>query len=352
MLGATWGDDMQRWMLGSAVVCSLLLVPLTRAGELKQRYHDATPPGAWSQYHLTAKDGTVATYSYERKADDHGQVVLELEVKTTAGAGAGSSSTMTYTMPKGFDLGRDGLSYGRFTEKMTMQYGDMVMPVDANTLEVIRNAEKDYRGKLTAAGTEKIGDYACDRYTYDLSTATTRETGTLWLNPTVPFGIVRHAGLVRTEGQPASEFDMVLADRGQIVMTAEEPEAAPAPQAKAEPAVVTLADGFQAGRIGLDVKTLSGGRQLSLEFRNEYEAELTIKLAAGPVDLKVDFPVDTLKIHVRQTRDLVLPRGTSSEPIVVDQRGPRGIAEGKCYLSVYEGTPVFQGSVTMGNVPK
>jgi len=34
------------------------------------------------------------------------------------------------------------------------------------------------------------------------------------------------------------------------------------------------------------------------------------------------------------------------------QRGPRGITQGSCSLSVYEGTPIFTGSVTMDQLPK
>ncbi len=343
-----------------AMVCAFFvfacLDPSASAGDLKKSYFGATKEGAWSQYDLTTKDGTVSVYSYERKPDENGRAVLELEVKTTAGAGAGSESTMTYTMPMGFDLARDGLSYGKFTEKMTMQYGEMVMPVDASTLAVIRDAEKDYRGKLTFTGTEKVGLYDCDRYTYALNGAgpvPTKESGTLWLNDAVPFAIVRHAGkVVNMDGAVASDFDMLLKDRGQIVMDRAAPVAEATPRVAPAPAVVTLAEGFKAGWIGIDLQTLVGGKQLRLNFRNEYAAQLTIELVPGPVDLVVDFPVDTLKISFSKAARLVLEAGSTSEAMVVQQRGPRGVAEGKCYLSVYEGTPVFQGSVTMDQLPK
>lgn len=332
--------------------CAVLLAGGARAGDFKADYYAGTPQGGWSQYTLTAKDGTVSTYSYERKSDADGQAVLELEIKTTAGAAAGSESTMTYILPKGFDLARNGMSYGKFTEKMLMKYGEMEMPVDDATLEIIRKAEKDYRGHVTFAGTEKIGDLACDRYTYALSTETTKETGTLWLNATIPFAVVKHAGqVVQTDGTVASDFTMTLVDHGQIQLAQAEPEAAPEP-APAQPIEVGLAEGFQASHIGLDVQALAGGRQLSLNFRNEYEAQLTINIPAGVVNIECDFPVRTLSFTVAKATRFVLEAGTSSEALVVAQRGPRGIAEGKCYLSVYEGTPLFQGSVTMDQLPK
>lgn len=332
--------------------CAVVLAGGAQAGDFKADYYAGTPQGSWSQYTLTARDGTAATYSYTRRADEDGQAVLELEVKTTAGVAAGSESTMTYTMPRGFDLAKNGISYGKFIEKMIMKYGEMEMPVDAATLEIIRKAEKDYRGRVTFAGTEQIGGLSCDRYTYALDTDTTKETGTLWLNATIPFAVVKHAGqVVQTDGTVASDFTMTLLDHGQIQIAQAEPEAAPEP-APAQPIEVGLAEGFKAGHIGIDVQALAGGRQLSLNFRNEYEAQLTIDIPAGVVSIECDFPVRTLSFTVAKATRLVLAAGTSSEALVVAQRGPRGIAEGKCYLSVYEGTPLFQGSVTMNQLPR
>ena len=346
---------MNRWhvLFAAALLLGLSGNPMARAGDLAKNYHAATTPGAWSHYQLTSSDGSVATYRYERKADDEGRPVLSLKVETTAGAAAGSESTMTYTLPADFDFARNGLSYGKFIEKMTMQYGEMVMPVDDNTLEIIRGAEKDYRGKLTSAGAENVGDWRCDRYTYSMGPDTAKETGTLWLNEEIPFAIVKHAGqILNADKSPSSSFEMILVSQGQQQLAGEETEVAAAPEPAAEPAVVSLAEGFKAGWIGLDLVALEGGRKLSVNFRNEYKAQRTIKLTPGPVDLTVDFPVETLKINVIKAQNLVLAQGASSETIVVNQRGPRGIVEGKCYQSIYEGTPVFQGSVTMGNVPK
>lgn len=324
-----------------------------RGGDFRADYFAGTGPGGWSQYTLTARDGTVATYTYERKPDADGRVVLELEVKTTGGVAAGSESTMTYTMPKGFDLAKNGMSYGTFTEKMIMKYGEMEMPVDEATLAVIRKAEKDYRGRVTFAGTEMIGDLTCDRYTYALSTDTTKETGTLWLNAAIPFAVVKHAGqVINTDGTVASDFTMTLTDHGRIQLSEPQPEAAPEPEPAPQPLEMGLVEGFKAGHIGIDVQALAGGRQLSLTFRNEHPAQLTINIPAGAVNVEVDFPVRTLSFNVAKATKFVMEPGTSSDAFIVTQRGPRGIAEGKCYLSVYEGTPVFQGSVTMDQLPR
>ena len=341
-----------RW---TGVACALAMAVSARAGDFKADYYAGTPEGGWSQYALTTQDGTAATYTYTRRADADGQAVLELDVKTTAGVAAGSASTMTYTMPKGFNLAKNGIVYGKFIDKMTMKYGEVEMPVDAATLEVIRKAEKDYRGAVTFAGADKVGGLACDRYTYALTTDSTRESGTLWLSAEVPFAVVKHAGKVlNADGTLASDFTMTLQDRGRIQLAQAEPapEAAPEPKPAPQPLEVGLVEGFKAGRIGFDIQALQGGKQLSLSFRNEHEAQLTINVPAGKVDLEVDFPVRTLSFTAGKAARLVLAAGTSSDAIVVRQTGPRGIAEGKCYISVYQGTPVFQGSVTMGQLPR
>ena len=42
--------------------------------------------------------------------------------------------------------------------------------------------------------------------------------------------------------------------------------------------------------------------------------------------------------------------GDKAASFEVTQDGGRGLLEGHCSLSVYEGTPLFSGSVTMGTV--
>lgn len=323
------------------------------AGEFKLPYYTGTTPGGWALLQLTDKDGTVSDFIYTRKPDADGQAVLELSVKTSAGVAAGSESSMIYTMPAGFDLANLGHSYGKFIEKMVMVYGDMETPVDDATLEVIRQAEKDFRGKVTFIGAETIGALSCDRYAYTTKSDTSLEKGTLWLNNTIPFALVKQTGqVVNTDGAIASDFQMVLIDHGQDDLSSSDEDTEPAPEPPAQPITTTLAEGFQSGYIGLDATALAGGKQLSMNLRNEHTTSLTIEIPAGPVDFKVNFPVETLRVTIPKTIRLVLEAGASSQAMTVTQRGTRGVTEGTFYLSIYEGTPVFQGSVTMGDLPK
>ena len=339
------------------LLLAVLLVSSIRlagaAGGLAQDYFAATEPGAWAQLELAAADGSKIAYTYTRRADEEGRIVLEVHTRSLEGPAAGSEGTSIYTMPAGFDLARDGLSYGRFAEKLVMKYGDMEMPVDDATLAAIRDAEKNYHGALTAAGTEDVAGLRCHRYTYALDGAGGRETGTLWLHPSIPFAIVRQTGRVTgADGAVVSEFDIRFTEQGRTETAEPVVAQEETPPPAAAPMVTTLGDGFRSGHIGLDVESLAGGKQLRLNIRNEYEAQMTVNLPAGPLDLEVGFPVRTLRLQIDKPLQFVLPGGASSDPLVVKQRGTHGIAEGTCYLSIYEGTPVFQGSVTMDQLPK
>jgi hypothetical protein len=191
---------------------------LGRAGELRKSYFEATQPGAWSQYLLTSANNSKSIFRYQRQRDLDGKVVIELTVTAMIGQGRNPASKNTYLMPRDFNLQRDGLSFGKFIEKMSMSSRGMDMTVDDATLAQIRQAEKDFRGVVTFQETEKIDGRTCDRYAYSLRTAgpvPTIEKGTLWLNGSVPFGIVRQvAEVFKPNGTKLSSFSLQLEGTG------------------------------------------------------------------------------------------------------------------------------------------
>jgi hypothetical protein len=201
--------------LGVALLFSLALAP---AGELRRSYFEATKPGAWSEYGLTSGTRPKATFRYQRQRDLDGKIVIELTVTALIEPGKNSKSKNTYIMSRNFNLGRDGLSFGKFIEKMSMSSSGMDMHVDDTTLDQIRQAERDFRGAVTFEKTEKIDGRTCDRYTYSLRTlgpVPTIEKGTIWLSHSVPFAIVRQvADVFRPNGSKLSSFAMQLQNTG------------------------------------------------------------------------------------------------------------------------------------------
>lgn len=331
-----------------------------RGGELTKPYFTATKQGAWAECLLTSPDGSKSSFSYERGADDTGRAVIVMQCKILAGPGKDTRTKLTYILPKNFNLDLNGLSYGKFAEKMLMDAGGAEIPVDEKTLETIRKCSKDFGGAVTFEASEKIGGHLCDRYAYSVKTDgpnPTTETGRLWLDPSVPFAIVRQtAKVVNADGSPVTEFEMVLQETGLNQLIAEA-AATPSPQepekAKA-PSKINLAEGFKAGFVGMDIEVVPGssGHSLRLTLANKTDAELTVSVPAGGIEFEVGSPVHTLRLTIPKTISAIVPPNEKAEPLTVEQRGARGITEGHCSLSVYEGTPLFSGSVTMGSLPK
>ena len=228
------GQEMKRSALLRLVVALLGSLALAPAAELRRSYFEATRPSTWSEYALTSGTRSKATFRYQRQRDVDGKVVIELTVTTPIEPSKNSKSKNTYIMSRDFNLGRDGLSFGKFIEKMSMSSSGMDMQVDDATLRQIRQAEKDFRGAVTFEKTEKIDGRTCDRYAYSLRTlgaAPTIEKGTLWLSDSVPFAIVRQvAEVFRPNGTKLSGFVMQLQDTGTRASSPASRKALPPPE--------------------------------------------------------------------------------------------------------------------------
>ncbi len=346
-------------MLSRCGVFILLLTVSVMGGELQKAYFGSTRPGDWIAQELTAPDGSRSTYISERLPDEGGRVVVALSVKVLAGAGEGSESKNIMHLPTSFNFASDWLSYGKFTEKMSMEYSGTSMDIDDATLEIIRASSKDYRGTVSFVGEETIDGYVCDHYTYSMGVAgapTQREEGDLWLSESVPFGIVRQdAKTLGEDGVEISSYVIRMTEKGSEELTTNPVEPVVAePESPKLPSVVTLVEGYQTERYALDITPVpgSGGRKLDITLRNKSADEITVKLRNGNVDLPGSAPVSELNIEIGESIEVVVPAEGSSPPFMVYQRGSYGPVEGTFTLSYYEGTAYYSGSVTLDALKK
>lgn len=329
----------------------------TRAGDLKKDYFAETKPGQWCTQMVTTIDGTKSEYTTSRKLDDEGRVVVDMTIKSLEGPGAGSESRMTYFLKKDFNFEHDFLSHGKHVDKMVMTYGGTEMPIDATTLQVITESSKDFAGTMTFEASETVDGHLCDRYAYEVmigGPGPMKETGKIWLDPTVAFGVVRQSAKIHNEdGTLNTGYELVLTGTG---MQALDGGAAATPVEKEEPKPVDtdLKDAYRKGHVTLEVSVAegSGGAKLQIVLRSTLGAPLTVRIPAGDVDLPSTFPVETMKLTFAKAAEIVLEPEASSKPLSAAQRGSRGAAEGAFSLSFYEDTPLYTGSVTMGDLPK
>jgi len=338
--------------------CSAFIISsLAYAGELKKDYFGATKPGDWITQELSSPDGSRSTYISTRLPDEDGRVVVELSVKVLKGPGEGSESKNTVHLPSDFNFARDWLSYGKFTEKMSMEYSGTVMPIDDTTLAAIRNSSKDYRNAVTFVGTETVDGYECDHYTYTVSIGDpvmSEESGDLWLSDAVPFGIVRQSATSKSDNDRITQsYDIRLTEVGRVTAVEAAPEqtAVPAPELVTR---ATVSEAYESELLALDIKVTpgTGGRELQVSLRNKTAHELTVILDAGYVTILGELPVEELQLMVKEYAEIIIPPESSSEPVSVRQRGTRGPVEGTFTLSVYEGTHLFTGSTTVDTLAK
>lgn len=331
-------------------------VPVARAGDLKKDYFAETKPGEWCTQVVTTIDGTKSEYTTSRKPDDEGRVVVAMIIKSLEGPGAGSESRMTYFLRKDFNFGHDFLSHGKHVDKMIMTYGDTDMIIDPATLQVITESSKDFAGTMTFEGEETVDGHVCDRYAYEVmigGPGPMKETGKIWLNPTVAFGVVRQTAKIHNEdGTLNTGFELVLTGTGMQALDT----GAAAPQVEEEepkPVDADLKDAYRNGYATLEiaVEEGSGGAKLRLVLVNTLEAPLTVRIPAGDLDLPSTFPLETMRLTFAKVDEIVLEPGASSKPLAAAQRGKRGAAGGAFSLSYYEDTPLYTGSVTMADLP-
>jgi hypothetical protein len=339
-----------------------LTTPQLQAASLQKAYFAATQPGSWAKYESNWEmaDGMVGTnlYTYTRASDSGDRVRIEVETETLAGPGEGMITRQLFIMEPGFDLGRDFLDRMKFLQATVAQVGDGTPSLmQENVIEIMRQAAGDFTNSVTFNGREEEKGIECDLYSYSFKLGgphTTVQEGEICLGETVPFGLVYQKGRVMDAGgTQVSSFEQKLLDsgvgkNGTEGLLALTPEAVTeSPEASTS---LSLLEAYEAGRVRLAVEVAegTGGRRLDLVAMNASSDPIDIVIPAGALAIPADSPLGVLNIVVEAEQRFSLPPGGSSPAISVGQPGDRGATEGKFNLVVYEGQPLYQGSVTVG----
>ena len=343
---------MRRVMIALFVV---LLAPILFAAGWNKAYFAATKPGTWATIRVTSTITPPFTTTSTRMPDVDGRVVIEQ--RTESGDSASPPSTMRYELASGFNADRDLIDHLKAVVAASAKVGtdDAYTELPPDTVAALKTMAT-YAATATFKGTETIEGKPCDHYSYTRGKKGDAqfEKGDIFLNPTVPFGVVKHTmTFTDPSGKVLWTVDSRLVDSGTKSMSTTSAAATPAP-ALEKPAVnesMTLQTAYDSGliRIGVEIapEDKRGDRlQLLIETK---EQPLTITLLAEDTTLKGDFPVERLQFRAQAAQKLELAEGRPAK-LVVNQLGTRRVVAGKFQISVFEGKPLFMGSVTMDNV--
>ena len=363
---------------------SIALVALLAAGSAsgadsigyRKAYFGATKPGSWAKYTMHVEGQADIGLRNTRLADAGGAQQLEARVEVML-QGKLTPSYTEYMLQPGYSLENDALGFGRAAVAVTTrQEKTYPRPMDAEMLAAMKKSMPDYAASARLVGTENIGGKLCDRYTY-----TNRypgnppqiETGELCLDASVPFGLVRQKAVTKEEsGKIVSRFDVLLVDSGvgpartAASGGAQKPPVAAAPAgpsaqtppraAPAAPAAaagpIALADAYKKGfvKLAITVDDASNGRNVRIVFKNKRDTPLTLTIPAGAITLDVDSPLNKLQLESPAAKKIDIAAGAASSPVDMLQGGQRRVVKGAFEVSVYEGTPIFSGSVTVDTV--
>ena len=191
----------------------------SRPPAYRSAYFGATVPGAWSRYTVTSDGKTESTYTYRRLPDEDGHAQVELRTDFQAGPSKGTWSANRYVLAKSFRLEDDALSFSKHCERLLMRTDTMAEEEELPkaSLPNIVAAAVDYGRSVKFAGTETIEGKECDHYTYRYVSKEKNRTiydGEVWLNASVPFGLVRESASLKAKYGPSSKYSMTLSGMG------------------------------------------------------------------------------------------------------------------------------------------
>jgi hypothetical protein len=342
-----------------AVVVSMALTGTSSGADsngYRKPYFGATKPGAWAQYTMKIEGQADVGYVTTRLADERGQQRVQTRIEYIA-AGATTTASTDYVLKPGYSLESDALGFGKALVGMSSAMAGTkpnVMP--AAVVESARKTMPDYAASARFIGTENIGGKVSEHYSYTQKhpgNPAHIEAGEIWLNDSVPFGLVKQKAVTTEEsGKVVSRMEMLLMDSGTTSVGDKSADATKPANGPASENV-SLANAFKGGRVQLAVTVVAGsgdGSSLRVGFKNTGDDTLHLTIPVGATTLDVGSPVDKLRLQSKAAQSLDIAPGATSPAIELAQTGSRRAIEGSFAVNVYEGTPLFSGNVTMGSV--
>ena len=335
-------------------LCSIGIATAADPTGYRKAYFGATKPGSFAQYVMKTEGQADMGSTTTRLPDENGQQRVQVRIEFQM-AGAPTVALTDYVLKTGYSLENDALGYGKALVAMSASSpGTKPTVMPAAVLDSARKTMPDYAASAVFLGTENIGGKDSGHYRYvqrHPGNPEQIETGEIWLNETVPFGLVKQKAVTaEAGGKVISRFEMLLVDSGRGAAPASGADSIASARATGP---VPLADAFKSGRVELAVSVLPAGgdgRSVSVGFRNKTDGVLRLAIPAGPTNLKVGSPLETLQLVASSATALEIAPGATSKPVLLSQTGARRAIDGAFAVTVFEGTPLFSGSATMGSV--
>lgn len=337
------------------VLALLFIAAQATASGWKKSYFAATPAGSWARYSDVAPEMKMTT-TLSRLADEGGAARITAEMKFENNQYP--SVLNEYTLPAGYAIDRELIDFmAHAVAGRSASGGGEPQELDPATVEIMAKASPAYGSSATFKGTETVGGRKCDRYGYTIERHVgppTREVGDLWLSDAVPFGLVQQTSTTKdAKGKVVSTYKRTLIASGKGESAAATKTATPAAQA-AKASTSTLKAAFDAGLIRIKARVIPGsknGERVHLVIAAKDDQPLRLTVPKGKTSLHVDIPLGDFNFDVAAEKSFDLTGGKVAE-LDVTQTGEKRALEGEFEISVYEGTPLWSGSATVGYVKK
>ena len=188
--------------------------------QFRKSYFVATKPGAWSRYSVSYGGPSTMEYTYRRLPDEKGSPRIEFTMEFKSGQAKGKQFVYVSWFKPGFPIEKDALSYGNWITAMTTQQGkNKPRQTPASELAATVATMANYASIARYVDSAVVDGKTSDHYRYEWAPPAKPprvESGNLWLNETVPFGIVKSDMTIKNKaGQTVSTMQTKLVASGE-----------------------------------------------------------------------------------------------------------------------------------------